>query len=87
MNKEQKLQNHRDPAHQEQIERWAKFCLENPSQWKKIQKEFIDAQFIMAERFYNNLSQTKEGREKLRELKRQKRNDLFKVLYHVKSTF
>lgn len=60
----------RDQSHQNQVERWAQFCLENPEEWKKIQKEFIDAQFFMAERFYQKLMQTADGRKIFYELKK-----------------
>lgn len=59
----------RDKSHEEQIERWAKFVKENPSEWKKHMKPFIDGQIIMANRFYKKLAETPEGRIKIRKLR------------------
>jgi len=59
----------RDKTHDEQIERWAKFVKENPDKWKTEIKLFLDAQIIMAQRFYSKLAQTKEGREKIKVLR------------------
>ncbi len=58
----------RNKSHNEQIERWAKFCREN-SDWKKKLKPFLDAQIIIARRIYKKLSESSEGREKIKELK------------------
>ena len=59
----------RDKSHDEQIERWAKFVRENPSEWKKHLKPFLDSQIIMANRFYKKLSETEEGRAKIKILR------------------
>lgn len=59
----------RDKSHEEQIIRWAEFVRDNPDKWKIKHKEFIDAQIIMARRFYNRLAETEEGRQKILELK------------------
>jgi hypothetical protein len=61
----------RDKSHSEQIERWAKYVLENPN-WKEKLKPFLDGQIIMARRAHKKLGETEEGRiklNKLRELK------------------
>ena len=58
----------RDKSHDEQIERWAKFVRENPDKWKKHLKPFLDAQIIMANRFYFKLAESDEGKEKVRKL-------------------
>jgi len=60
----------RDKSHLEQIERWAKYVRENPSEWKKKLKPFLDGQIIMARRFYKKLSESAEGREKIKLLKK-----------------
>lgn len=60
----------RDKSHLEQIERWAEYVRENPNKWKPKFKEFIDSQLIMARRFYKKLGETKEGREKIRLLRK-----------------
>lgn len=59
----------RDKSHEEQIIRWAEFVRDNPEKWKAKQKEFIDAQILMARRFYKKLAETEEGRKKILELK------------------
>lgn len=55
----------RDKTHKEQIERWAKYVKTNPSKWKKELKPFLDAQIIMARRFYSKLAETRDGRKKI----------------------
>ena len=60
----------RDRTHMEQVERWAKFVRDNPrSVWKKEVGPFVDAQIIMANRFYERLAKTKGGMEKIRKLR------------------
>ena len=59
----------RDATHADQIERWAEFVRENPETWKSKLKPFLDAQILMARRFYKNLAKTPQGREKILELK------------------
>jgi len=59
----------RDKTHDEQVERWAKYVKDNPSGWKLKLKPFLDAQIIMAERFYSRLANTKEGQKKILMLK------------------
>ena len=55
----------RDKTHNEQIERWAKYVKNNPKEWKKKLKPFLDAQIIAARRFYSKLAETEEGRKKI----------------------
>jgi len=59
----------RDKSHDEQIERWAKYILEHPDEWKAKVKPFIDSQIIIARRFYKKLAETEEGRAKILELR------------------
>lgn len=59
----------RDKTHNEQIERWARFVKDNPLEWKKKLKPFLDAQIIMSRRFYKKLAETPEGREKINRLR------------------
>ena len=54
--------------HQQQVERWAHFVKENPTKWKKIHAEFINALFEKHESFRNRLLQTPNGKEKLQQL-------------------
>mgnify|MGYP007044105244 CR=1 FL=1 len=54
----------------EQVERWANFVKTHPrSVWKKQVGSLIDAQIIMAERFYARLAKTPGGAEKIKKLK------------------
>ena len=55
----------RDKTHNEQIERWARYVKENPLEWKKELKPFLDAQIIILKRFYSKLAKTEEGRKKI----------------------
>ena len=59
----------RDKTHLEQIKRWAMYIRENPNKWKLKFKDFIDSQIIISRRFYKKLSETKEGREKIKLLR------------------
>jgi hypothetical protein len=59
----------RDKTHTEQVERWAEYVKNNPD-WKKKLKPFLDAQIIMARRFYKNLSQLPGGKEKIKLLRK-----------------
>ena len=58
----------RDKTHMEQVERWAEY-VRTHDDWKEKLKPFLDAQIIMARRFYNKLAETEEGRKKILELK------------------
>ncbi len=64
----------REKTHLEQVERWAEHVRNNPESWKKELKPFLDSQIIIARRFYKNLAQTPEGREKIRILRNVKKN-------------
>ena len=59
----------RDKSHKEQVERWARYVKENPGKWKKELKPFIDGQLIKAQKVFNKLSKTPEGKKKIRQLK------------------
>ena len=60
----------RDKTHIEQVERWAEYVKNNPETWKKELKPFLDSQIIIARRFYKELAQTPEGKEKINLLRR-----------------
>ena len=55
-------------SHQEQIERWAHFVREHPSEWKKIHTTFINALFDKHKQFLERLKKTPGGEEKMKEL-------------------
>ena len=55
----------RDKTHTEQIERWANYVKNNPDKWKSKLQPFLDAQIIMARRFYKNLARIEGGKEKI----------------------
>ena len=58
----------RDKSHNEQIERWANY-VKNNKNWKAKLKPFLDSQILIARRFYANLLKTKNGKEKVMELR------------------
>ena len=63
----------------EQVKRWAEYVREHPGEWKRHLKPFLDAQILMARRFYRKLAKTPEGREKInliRDKKRPESNNL-----------
>lgn len=55
-------------GHMEQVERWAHFIKDNPTKWKIIHTEFINALFEKHDHFREKLLQMPDGKEKLREL-------------------
>lgn len=59
----------RDKSHDEQIKRWADYVREHPHEWKKHLKPFLDAQIIIARRFYKKLAESEGGMEKIEVLK------------------
>ena len=62
-----------DKSHEEQVERWAQYVKTHPrSEWIKHLKPFIDSQIIMANRFYEKLSETPDGMEKIKLLRKTK---------------
>ena len=65
----------RDKTHIEQVQRWAEYVKNNPDKWKKQLKPFLDAQIIIARRFYDNLAKTPGGIEKIKQLRRLKTFD------------
>jgi hypothetical protein len=60
----------RDKTHEEQIERWAEFVRDNPTEWKAKLVPFIDGQILLSRRFYEKLTQTPEGMQTIKELRR-----------------
>ncbi len=63
----------RDRTHSEQVIRWAEYVKKHPrSVWIKEVKPLIDAQIIMANRFYERLAKTEGGIEKIRKLRASK---------------
>lgn len=63
------MRDERDKTHKEQVRRWAEYVREHPKEWKKKLKPFLDAQIIMARRFFEKLSETEKGREKIKLLR------------------
>jgi len=60
----------RDKTHMEQIVRWAEFVKTHPRDvWIKHTGPLVDSQIIMANRFYEKLSSTDGGMEKIRKLR------------------
>ena len=58
----------RDKTHLGQVERWARFVRDNPAEWKKKIKPFLDSQIVMSRRFYKKLAETEEGKKKIKRL-------------------
>ena len=54
--------------HLQQVERWALFVKENPTKWKKIHTEFINALFEKHYSFRSKLLHMPNGKEKLMKL-------------------
>ncbi|MGP8329290.1 MAG: hypothetical protein ACT6FF_03075 [Methanosarcinaceae archaeon] len=71
----------RDRTHAEQVERWANFVKTHPrSVWIKQVGPLVDSQIIMANRFYERLSETEGGLEKIRKLRSiGDKRDLFRL--------
>lgn len=64
--------NERD-SHMDQVVRWAKFVRDNPTTWKKIHTEFINAIFEKHEQFVQRLKASPGGEEKVRQLQEMRR--------------
>ena len=63
----------RDKSHSEQVKRWANFVKSKPIEiWKPALNDLINSQYEIALRFYKNLEKTKEGRETLERLKKER---------------
>ena len=64
----------RDKTHMEQVERWAEYVRRTPQKvWRKGFNEFIDAQFIIAEKFQERLGKSEEGRVILKRIIEEKK--------------
>ena len=67
----------RDKTHMEQVERWAEFVKTHPREvWIKQTGPLVDSQIIMANRFYERLSSTEGGMDKIKKL-RELKNENF----------
>ncbi|MBI4453568.1 hypothetical protein HY636_02895 [Candidatus Woesearchaeota archaeon] len=51
--------------HMQNLEKWAHFVRNNPTKWKKIHTQFINAQFEKAYAFIDKLLKQPNGREKI----------------------
>jgi len=58
--------------HMRQVERWALYVREHPTEWQQKLKNLIDAQIIIARRAYAKLAETEQGREKIRIIRQNK---------------
>ncbi|MCK4938395.1 MAG: hypothetical protein KAR85_07310 [Methanosarcinales archaeon] len=60
----------RDKTHIEQVVRWAEFVKTHPREvWIKQTGPLVDSQIIMANQFYERLSRTEGGMEKIKKLR------------------
>lgn len=64
----------RDKTHMESVEKWAHYVRENPD-WKQKHTAFIDAQFEKSRKFYERLSKTPAGEEKIAKLRSLKQSN------------
>ena len=55
-------------SHDDQIERWANFVRDHPTEWKKIHTEFINAIFQKHDEFIERLLKEPNGKQKIIEL-------------------
>ena len=62
-------------SHLDQVERWANFIKNNPTKWRKIHTEFINALFENHYQFRDRLLKTPDGKEKLIKLHRIKNKE------------
>ena len=62
----------RDKSNIQQVERWAEFCKNNPSEFRKYLNAFLNAQIIKAREFYTRLNNSEDGRVILNKLKAEK---------------
>lgn len=58
----------RDKTHLEQVETWARFVRDHPTEWKAQHTAFINAQFDFHQRFVEQMRKQPNGEEKLRKL-------------------
>ncbi|MBI2449725.1 hypothetical protein HYV49_05510 [Candidatus Pacearchaeota archaeon] len=63
----------RDKSHMEQVEKWAEYVRNNPrDKWKKVINLLMNATYQKADEFYKRLEKTREGREILARLKKER---------------
>lgn len=60
----------RDKTHMEQVERWARYVKEHPTEWKNTHTEFIDSVYTLALDAMERLSREPGGKEKIIQLRR-----------------
>lgn len=58
----------RDKTHMEQVERWARYVKEHPTEWKKEHTEFVDSVYLKAWDSIEQLSRELSGKEKVEKL-------------------
>lgn len=57
-------------SHLEQIRRWGQFIREHPNDWKIEHTEFINSLFDKQKQFYDRLSKTLGGIDKIKKLRK-----------------
>ena len=67
----------RDPSHQDQILRQAKYILEHPTTWKQQHTIFINALYEKAQQFVDRLAKQTGGKEKLMNIYHIKNKNVF----------
>ncbi|MFH1054955.1 MAG: hypothetical protein V1744_02545 [Candidatus Altiarchaeota archaeon] len=62
----------RDKSHSDKVELWARYVREHPTGWRRQLNPFIDSQITKANRFYERLAETADGRKKLGKIRQLK---------------
>lgn len=67
-------------SHEDQIEEWATYILENPTTWKVQHTQFLNAQIEMANAALERIKKQPNGKEKIIEMFGIKNKELIKRL-------
>ena len=77
--------NLRDKSHNDFIQRWAIHVRESPrDEWKKELGNFLNSQINQSNAFYQRLSKTQNGVEKIKKLRNISNNTLIHRRYFKK---
>ena len=60
----------RDKTHSEFVEKWAEYCKDNMKECQNQVAVFINSQIENSNAFYERLAKTKNGRQKIAELRK-----------------
>ena len=68
----------RDKTHMDQVERWAHFVKEHPTEWKAIHTEFINAVYEKAYDSIEKIRRQPDGKNKIIKIFNIKNKNCFK---------